>query len=736
MTKTPQILFITPPFTQLNTPYPATAYLKGYLNTLNIPSEHADFGLEVILEIFSEKGLKEMFLTAEWNNNWSENAKRIYSLQDAYILTIDAVISFLQSNNEALAYNICNDGFLPQASRFDNITNLDFAFGSLGIVDKAKYIATLYIEDIGDFITECIDTHFGFSRYAERLARSAFYFDDLYNELQNKPSFIDKITIKLTQEIIRKLQPKAIGLSIPFPGNLFAGLRIAQCIKNNFPEIKVIMGGGYVNTELRSIKDKRFFELIDFLTFDDGERPLECILKYINGEISIHLLKRTFALNTQNEIEYFNDSLLPDVHQENNGTPDYTGLKLNRYISAIEVANPMHKLWSDGRWNKLTLAHGCYWGKCTFCDINLDYIGRYEFTTAKILVDKIENIIAQTQSTGFHFVDEAAPPALLKHLAIELIKRNVKITWWTNIRFEKSFTEELCLLLAASGCIAVSGGLEVASDRLLQLIEKGVTVAQVSKVADNFTNAGILVHAYLMYGFPTQTSQETIDALEYVRQMFAYNIIQSGYWHQFAMTAHSPVGKNPEKYKVKALVGTDMPFANNDLPHEDLEGCNHEMYSKGLSKSLFNFMNGIGIDFPLQEWFDFPIPKTTVPPYAIENYIHNNIKKVPQPNQLVIWLGALPIVDYIVKKQKGKTIRKKCLTFHTNTQSRQLVLDDAQITFLQSIFTKLIINKENSGTITFKEFKEQYESNCKEDILLLWHHPEWQKLKQNGLLLV
>ncbi len=734
MSSNPKILFITPPFTQLNTPYPATAYLKGFLNTLNINSEHADLGLDVILDIFSEKGLKELFLSVPYSNHWSDNAKRIFVLQNAYINTINAVISFLQNSNESLAYNICNEGYLPQASRFDNITDLEFAFGTMGIIDKAKYIATLYIEDLGDFITECIDAHFGFSRYAERLASSAFYFDELYNKLHNTPSYIDQIIFKLTQEYIVQNKPQIIGLSIPFPGNLYGGLRIAQYVKKHFPEIKIIMGGGYANTELRSIKDKRFFEFVDFLSLDDGERPLECILKYLNGDIPKELLKRTFALNNKNEIEYYNGSLLPDVQQEHTGTPDYRGLKLYSYISVIEVANPMHKLWSDGRWNKLTLAHGCYWGKCTFCDIHLDYIGRYEFTTATILVDKIQTIIEQTGTTGFHFVDEAAPPALMKQLAIELIRRNVTITWWTNIRFEKSFTEDLCLLLAASGCIAVSGGLEVASDRLLKLIDKGVTVAQVSKVADNLTNAGIFVHAYLMYGFPTQTEQETIDALEYVRQMFANNIIQSGYWHRFAMTAHSPVGQNPEKFKVKALAGTDMPFANNDLPHEDPDGCEHEIFSEGLSTSLFNFMNGIGTDFSLQDWFDFPIPKTTIAPNTVANFTQNDNKKFPQNNQLIIWLGALPLEDFFTKKQKGKTIRKKCLTFHNTTQIIQLTLTEKQLAFMLSVFPKLIINEEKP--LTYLDFKTQYESHCNEDIMLLWQHPEWQKLHNNGLILV
>ena len=139
------------------------------------------------------------------------------------------------------------------------------------------------------------------------------------------------------------------------------------------------------------------------------------------------------------------------------------------------------------------MAHGCYWGKCTFCDISLDYIKVYEPLTAALLCDRMQTLVAQTGQTGFHFVDEAAPPALMRGLAIEILRRGLVVSWWANIRFEKSFTADLCVLLKASGCIAISGGLEVASDRLLALIDKGVTVAQVAQVTRNFTAAGIMV---------------------------------------------------------------------------------------------------------------------------------------------------------------------------------------------------------------------------------------------------
>ncbi|MFN3492339.1 MAG: B12-binding domain-containing radical SAM protein, partial [Anaerolineales bacterium] len=449
----------------------------------------------------------------------SSNSERIYFLKDDYIKTINSVIAFLQGKNPSLARQICSGNFLPEASRFEQLDDMEFAFGSMGMQDKAKHLATLYLEDLSDFIVECIDENFGFSRYAERLGRSANSFDELYNHLQNELTFIDEITIKILKERVEKIQPKLILISVPFPGNLYSAFRCAQFLKANYPEIKISMGGGFPNTELRELKDKRVFEFFDFITLDDGELPVELLVNQVlnsphlegcpkDGVVFSGEFKRTFLLEN-NQVVYKNNSTKSDYKQAEVGTPDYSDLLLDKYISVIEIANPMHSLWSDGRWNKLTMAHGCYWGKCTFCDISLDYIKLYEPIAAKILVDRMEELIAQTGENGFHFVDEAAPPALMREVALEIIKRKLVVTWWTNIRFEKSFTADLCLLLKESGCIAVSGGLEVASDRLLELIKKGVTVEQVAQVTRNFTESGIMVHAYLMYGYPTQTIQET-----------------------------------------------------------------------------------------------------------------------------------------------------------------------------------------------------------------------------------
>ncbi|MCT4665509.1 MAG: radical SAM protein [Flavobacteriales bacterium] len=729
-----EILLITPPFTQLNTPYPATAYLKGFLNTKGIDSRQMDLGIETILRLFSAQYLTEIFEIAEYNfEDFSENAQRIFFQKEQYLQSIDAVISFLQGKNSAIARKICQLNYLPKASRFDQLEDLDWSFGNMGIQDRAKHLATLYLEDLSDFIVECIDPNFGFSRYAEKLGLSANSFDEIYQFLQSDLSFVEQISIDLLEEAIQKHQPKLLTISIPFPGNLILALRFGAYAKKKYPNMVISIGGGFPNTELRSLKDTRVFDFVDFITLDDGELPVELLYQFVKSEKkkSNFPFKRTFY-EENGKVVYCNKSEQKDYRMSETGTPDYTDLPLDQYISVIEVANPMHSLWSDGVWNKLTMAHGCYWAKCTFCDTSLDYIKTYYPLKAKILVDRMEELVAQTQNTGFHFVDEAAPPILMRELALEILKRRLQVTWWTNIRFEKSFSQDLCTLLAASGCIAVSGGLEVASDRLLKLINKGVTVEQVAQVTQAFTKAGIMVHSYLMYGYPSQTEQETIDSLELVRQIFELGIIQSGFWHQFALTSHSPIGKTPEEYGILPKK-EEILFADNDVQFEDSTRIDHSKFSFGLKKSIYNYMHGVGFDFPIQEWFDFPIPQTTIAPQLIESYLEKETFHVIKPTQKVIWIGQIPFVSHHSKKKKGNVFESIQLHFYLPNGKVSISFDKEIGVWWVAKLSDL--SPQNEKKTTFSQLKSSFDLP-NQDFEMMWYSKSVNKLRSCGLLVL
>jgi radical SAM superfamily enzyme YgiQ (UPF0313 family) len=617
-----RVLSLIPPMTQLNTPYPSTAYLTGFLRGRGFHAAQEDLALALALELLSPAGLDALRDAIDAQAQPGERAAAWRAQFDAYRASIGPTIAFLQGRDATLAHRIAGRAFLPEGPRFaalDVYVDPDdegggdpmaWAFGTLGVQDRARHLATLYLNDIADVLRDAVDPRFEFVRYAERLAMSQPTFEPLAAALAAPPNLVDATLQRLTLDALRRHAPTVVLVSVPFPGAVYAAFRIAQAIKAHDPAIVTVLGGGYVNTELRELAEPRVFEHFDFVTLDAGERPLLALLEHLAGRRSASRLVRTFRRH-EGAVQYLN-FVEPDIAFEETGTPTWDGLPLDRYLSLLDLLNPMHRLWSDGRWNKLTVAHGCYWKKCSFCDVGLDYIGRYDAATATTLADRIEAIVAETGQTGFHFVDEAAPPKSLKALAAELQRRRLAISWWGNIRFEKSFTPELCRQLADSGCIAISGGLEVASDRLLALMKKGVSVDQVARVTKGFADAGILVHAYLMYGFPTQTVQDTIDALEYVRQLFAAGCIQSGFWHRFACTVHSPVGQHPAQYGVTLLPLPPGPFAKNDVGFVDPTGTDHEQLGVGLKKALYNYMHGIGLEEDVRSWFDHPVPKARV----------------------------------------------------------------------------------------------------------------------------
>ena len=624
-----RVLSVIPPMTQLNTPYPSTAYLTGFLRSRDIHAVQEDLALSLVLRLLSSTGLKEVALKVES----IAPRKRSHSLQafvaqrNRYIKTIDAVIAFLQGRDSTLAHRIVSRQYLPEGPRFSSLDAyvddetgdpLGWAFGALGMQDRAKHLATLYLNDLADVLKDAIDSRFEFVRYGESLSASQATFEPLALALAAPKTLVDEYLEKLTLDAVNKHAPTVVLLSVPFPGTVYAAFRIAQTIKAHYPEIKIILGGGFVNTELRELKESRVFDFVDFVTLDAGERPLLALFEYLTGKRSQQRLVRTFLRDPETRLVRYINMVEPEVPFEEVGTPTWDGLPLADYLSLLDMLNPMHRLWSDGRWNKLTVAHGCYWKKCSFCDVSLDYIGRYETASAEVLVDRIEAIVRETGQTGFHFVDEAAPPKALKSLALELIKRDLNISWWGNIRFEKTFTPELCQLLAQSGCIAVSGGLEVASDRLLSLMKKGVSVDQVARVTRAFSDAGVLVHAYLMYGFPTQTVQDTVDALEYVRQLFENGCIQSGFFHRFTCTVHSPVGLNPDQYGVTLEPLPPVSFAKNDIGFNDPTNVDHAALGVGLRKAIYNFMHGIGLEEDVRSWFTFKVPRTSISPHYIQ----------------------------------------------------------------------------------------------------------------------
>ncbi|HEU4684106.1 MAG TPA: radical SAM protein [Nitrospira sp.] len=647
---TPRVLLLIPPLTQLNTPYPSTAYLTGFLQAHDVPCEQRDLGIEMVLRLFSRAGLELVFdEVRRAEKGLPAEARAMLRAERSYVEMIDLVVEFLQGRNPGCAKTLATPGGLPRGPRFRGRTRFR---RSVSLQDRAKQCATFFLEDLSDLIQAVVSPHFGLSRYADHLASSASSFDGLRDALAQPLTLPDHVLVEQLRRHIDSVRPQLVGLSVPFPGNLYGAFRIAQELRSYAPEVKVALGGGYVNTELRRVADPRVFDYVDYITLDDGERPLLSLVQHLAGQRSHESLCRTFY-RCDGRVRFADAPAAESFSVDGVGCPTYRGLRLDRYLTILDSTNPMHRLWSEGHWNKVTVAHGCYWKQCTFCDVGLEYIGRYEMTPTDRLIRQIEQLIGETGHRNFHFVDEAAPPAGLKALALGLLERGIKIRWWGNIRFEEAFTPDLCRLLSAAGCIAVTAGLEAASDRLLEKMKKGITVDQTAMVAASFREAGILVHAYLMYGFPSETIQETVDSLERVRQLFAADLLQSGFWHRFTATAHSPIGLHPAAHGIRVLGPKFQGFAENDLRHRDPRGRTPEWLAEGLRRSMLNFIEGRGLTMDVRRWFDHPALPPRVSHSWVDGLLHAR-RSIDDPSKerRLVWMG-----EHVEQEASGRSVR-------------------------------------------------------------------------------
>jgi len=290
--------------------------------------------------------------------------------------------------------------------------------------------------------------------------------------------------------------------------------------------------------------------------------------------------------------------------------PDYAGLDFGRYLRVVDSANPMHRLWSDTPWLKYHLAHGCYWKNCAFCDVELDYVANYAPADVEALVRAADAASARTGLYGLHFVDEAMPMGRLLAFARAnrgRVTRGLKaFHYWGNARFDASWTEARCEFLAASGLVAVSGGIEIATERGLEMTDKGFDLAGLVRALVALKRSGILVHAYLIYGFPGQDAAEIVDSAETLRQLIAAGLVDSAFWHRFVLTRHSRLmaekrsGGRPELAprgeEAKAAADGSPLFADNDLSFEGESGF--DRFAGLLEAALADWMEGEDLERP------------------------------------------------------------------------------------------------------------------------------------------
>ena len=664
------VLIVQPPLVQLNTAYPAGAYLKSFFSELQTQKPQWKLG-EIrwvdgcnllFHEIFCREGLRHIFSVtekkaleqaAQWEksgrHNEAFNVRRYLSQQDSWIQWIDTIVAILQGSQRELCHEFVASPAVPRGQRMENfLTSLE----ALPSVDDAVILASLALADLADFIGAFFDSSFELVRYGESLATSHKGFQAVEEGLDAPvlQDFYGPIVQQLLQEYgrLEENQRLLLCVSCPFPGTLAAALFTCKKFKEALGnKVFVALGGGYVNTELRQVREPALAGYLDALSYDRGYGSYWDFFSHLEeqeeaapaggfpGEIknySIYKMK-FFGEDTALDQGF---SVKPEVVAVEDGftaslAPDYSDIDFSQYPRLADSTNPMHRLWSDGAWLKAYLAHGCYWHQCAFCDTSLDYVCSYKKVAVKELYKKLAAQAHSSAVRGVHLVDEAAPPAALRDFALENLKASRPLVFWGNIRYEKVFTRDLADVLSHGGLRAVSGGIEIACGTGLDAVKKGTDLQSIVSACAAFKEAGILTHAYMIYGYWQETPQMLIDSMETLRQLFASGLLDSAFWHKFVLTRHSRVfqewksGLYPELKPLGLDESEESIFASNDLRFAGEEKSSR--YGDPLNQALAAWMHGEDLELPVGKWFPFAMPRPSVAPDLVEQAIANYEKQ-------------------------------------------------------------------------------------------------------------
>ena len=673
-----EILLVQPPFVQLNTPYPATAYLASFLRREGHSAYIVDLSIELFRRIFSGPGLSAAFAEAErrlaprlstLDTPTRSNVLRYLSNAPRYVETIDRIVDLLASGDDAFAHELSTAGRVPWGHRSEGF--MEANDGRISPAD-APLLASLIVEDLADFIRFALDPEFSLVRYAESKASSQPDFRIIEAAAHDSFFFETWFRPLVAETLSRMPAPHLVCVTVPFPGTLPGALLFAEEAKRLLGrDLPVAIGGGYVSTELRALRDDGIFAYADYLCYDAGYGALASVIECVRtGEDCLYKTivrrgGRFVACGFQGaDLERFQSEAsyetrtparlaeLQAVDEDaiRSVFPDYAGLDFSRYVRIVEGTNPMHALWSDSKWLKARLAHGCYWRRCAFCDTTLEYIARFSPSSPEAL---FAHMLVQSQKTGqrgVHFVDEAMPVPHLIRFALANIGHGRPLAFWGNARLERRFTVDACAVLAEGGLVGVSAGLEIVTERGLAATRKGLTLADIVSSLAALKMNGILTHAYLIYGWPDQEEREVMDSMEIVRQLFSAGLLDSAFWHKFILTRHSPmyaewkIGERPEL----KVVEKEWRFGSNDLSFEGEERL--ARFGPGLDTALGAWMEGSSaLDRPVTAWFDFRVPRTSVPEDRVERLARAAQRKFDAPEagrgKRIAWLGGRLLME-------------------------------------------------------------------------------------------
>lgn len=666
-----KVIVITPPVIQLNSPYPSGAYLCSFFKNQNDECTWKDLNISLFYKIFSARGLETLFSLTEKkamemadfaeskdDKNTAFNLRRYICTKQNWINWIDFIVAILCGKMREKEHEFLFSPFAPRGSRMENFLA---SLNREPTVDDVRFLCSYALADLADYITAVFDKEFSLVRYAESLCVDERDFLQIQNQMDSPvlKVFYEQV---LQENLVFEQNeiPDIVCISVPFAGTFLPALYTASFIKKKYQnKIFVTMGGGFVNTQLRETLETGFSSFIEAFSFDRGYGSYIELKKHFKDIKNQNFFRPLYKLQL-----FYDEKTVPPLWKDEKNSkienkltadimPDYQDIDFSIYPRVCDDLNPMHRIWNDGSWIKAYLAHGCYWHKCAFCDTQLDYVCGYKIVQTENLFFRLLETANSKNVYGIHFVDEALPPKALKKFALLNAQNGNKLYFWGNVRFEKTFTKDFAAFLSYCGFGGASAGLEIATENGLKTINKGTDISSIISACAAFKEAGILVHAYMIYGFWNDTPQTIINSMETLRQFFESGLLDSAFWHKFVLTKNSQVffewknGHHKDLFPIQNQNKKSL-FADMNMHFKGEQ--NFDKFSIPLKNALNSWMHGKNLQTKVQKWFDFQIPAPTIPKDFVETQIQkyldkNEQIKIEEDDKDIFWLGSKPVVS-------------------------------------------------------------------------------------------
>jgi len=323
-----------------------------------------------------------------------------------------------------------------------------------------------------------------------------------------------------------------LGLSVCF-SQLIPSLYAARKIKKTYPDLPILFGGSTC-TPAVSTSLLHTFPYIDYILTGEGEQPLAALAHYLDGQASFpkkNILRREQGIGAPFSLENYETQKLTELP-----TPDY-----DDYFQELAVQH-------DSFIPELPIefSRGCWWNKCTFCNLNLQWCG-YRCKNHEKMLAEVQILSDRYHCLDFFFTDNALPPKEAKQFFKKTARQPVDHHFFAEIRAPKSSPE--CEIYRQGGLKSIQVGIESLSDSLLLRMKKGTSVMDNIAAMKFSLASNIRLDGNLIVEFPGSTDQEVEETLSVLDAVLPYRPLQAA---GFFLGQGSPISNQPGQYGICA----------------------------------------------------------------------------------------------------------------------------------------------------------------------------------------